>query len=187
MPYFFVVNFIFIQILQDWKQDMSLLIYGYLIIADLPIIIWLVFKNKRNPKIKHDYKTIVKPLDLKIDPTLNDERIIEATRISVKIRQRYNWIVFPIFIILVCIDVKLSISSNYSNIYFILGIIFGLNYIPNLITLYFIKCPFCFKRYFTPRLCSSKKLNEIFHGKNACINCNQKAIVISGENNDLLI
>lgn len=108
-----------------------------------------------------------------------EEKIIDFEYIEHKFKRKYQIIAFLIIGLIAGLEVT-YIRSEYNTIfYLILGILAFTNYVPNYFVLKKIKCPYCEKNYFTPKMYGHEMLKKLIKSDPSCINCKQKAKIIS--------
>jgi hypothetical protein len=115
---------------------------------------------------------------------MSDQKILLVNEVRNKVRMRYYW---AVALLILPVSFLVSGFKIPKLLPFFLGIVFGTTFFPNLITLFLLKCPFCTKRYFKPKLCSNNELNNTFKSNCSCVHCNNKAAIIAGELSDDLL
>lgn len=115
---------------------------------------------------------------------MSDQKILLVNEVKDNVRMKYSW---SIGLLAIPAAYIFSNINNLELLPFYLGVFLGTNFIPNFITLFLIKCPFCSKRYFKPKFCSNKELVNLFNSDSSCDHCKNKAAIFAGElSNDLL-
>jgi hypothetical protein len=114
---------------------------------------------------------------------MSDQKIILVNELKNRVRLYYYWSLGFIFLIIISIFYFLNLDSLFS---FFVALFFGSTFMPNFITLYLIKCPYCSKKYFNPKICGDKGLKKILNSKLSCVHCkNRASIFIEDLSNNL--
>lgn len=108
-----------------------------------------------------------------------EEKVIDFDYIEQKFKRNYHMLAFLALGLIAAIEVAYFRMEYNTIFYLFLGFLVFLDFIPNYLILKKIKCPYCDKPYFTPKIGSSNSLKELIKSTPSCVKCSLKAEIIS--------
>lgn len=108
-----------------------------------------------------------------------EEKVIDFDYIEQRLKRNYHLFAFFTLGLLAAIEVSYFRMEYNTVFYLFLGFLVFSDFVPNYIIFKKIKCPYCEKKYFFPKVCGREKLKKLIKSDPSCINCNQKAKIIS--------